>query len=163
SGQDRAGSDGRAAPGGLDDVRAPPDLARPPRLSRTRTVLQRVPVAAAVPDGEGSRRDPEARVKPVLAIGAIVWDDDRLLVVKRGAPPSEGLWTVPGGKLEFGEKLEAAVVREVREETGLVVECGGLAAVVERSGEDWHYVILDYLATLRGGTLRAGDDVTDAR
>jgi 8-oxo-dGTP diphosphatase len=102
-------------------------------------------------------------VKPVVAVGAIVWDDDRLLVVRRGTPPSEGLWTVPGGKLEFGERLEAAVVREVREETGLDVTCGALSAVVERSGEDWHYVILDYLATVHGGTLRPGDDVTDAR
>jgi 8-oxo-dGTP diphosphatase len=102
-------------------------------------------------------------VKPVVAVGAIVWDGDRVLVVRRGTPPSEGSWTVPGGKLELGERLEAAVVREVREETGLDVTCGALAAVVERSGEGWHYVILDYHATLRGGTLRPGDDVTDAR
>jgi len=102
--------------------------------------------------------------RPTVAIAAIVFDaDDRVLLVRRGRPPGEGLWTVPGGKLESGETLTAGVEREVREETGLDVTCGALVAVVERLGAGWHYVILDYLAELRGGTLRAADDVTDAR
>jgi ADP-ribose pyrophosphatase YjhB (NUDIX family) len=101
---------------------------------------------------------------PKVAVAAIVFDDaGRVLVVRRGRPPGEGLWTVPGGKLEMGERLADAVAREVREETGLEVVCGALVEVVERSGDGWHYVILDHAAELRGGTLRAGDDVTDAR
>jgi len=106
--------------------------------------------------------------RPTVAIAAIVFDDDdRVLLVRRGRPPGEGLWSVPGGKLEMGETLSAGVVREVREETGLDVECGPLVAVVERMGEGWHYVIHDHLAEVRGGALRAtpaaGDDVSDAR
>ena len=101
---------------------------------------------------------------PVVAVAAIVIDDDgRVLVVQRGRPPGEGLWTVPGGKLEAGERIADAVAREVREETGLDVEPGPLVAVVERMGPGWHYVIHDHLATLRGGTLAAADDVRDAR
>ena len=102
--------------------------------------------------------------RPVPAVGAIVLDDaGRVLVVRRGRPPGEGLWSLPGGKLEPGERLADAVVREVREETGLEVVCGRLVEVVERWGDGWHYVILDYLCEPRGGTLRAGDDVSDAR
>ena len=102
--------------------------------------------------------------RPVPAVGAIVFDDaGRVLLVKRGRPPGDGLWSVPGGKLEAGERLADAVVREVREETGLDVECGRLVEVVERMGDGWHYVILDYLCALRGGTLRAGGDAADAR
>jgi ADP-ribose pyrophosphatase YjhB (NUDIX family) len=106
--------------------------------------------------------------RPTVAVGAFVFDAaGRVLLVQRGRPPGAGLWTVPGGKLELGESLAAAVEREVREETGLVVRCGALVDVVERvidaGGARWHYVILDYLASLEGGTLAAADDVRDAR
>jgi len=102
--------------------------------------------------------------RPVVAVGAIVIDDaGRVLVVRRARPPGEGLWSVPGGKVEPGESLAAAVVREVGEETGLEVACGRLVEVIERMGDGWHYVILDYRCELRGGALRAGDDVSDAR
>ena len=99
----------------------------------------------------------------VVAVGAFVFDGSRVLVVERSKPPGEGLWTVPGGRLERGETLAQAVAREVREETGLVVEVGPLACVVERMGDDFHFVILDYLARGIGGTLAAASDVRDAK
>ena len=101
---------------------------------------------------------------PVVAVGAFVFDEaGRVLLVERGKPPGVGLWTVPGGRLEPGETLAQAVAREVREETGLVVEVGGLACVVERMGDDYHFVILDYLARTIGGTLAAASDARAAK
>jgi len=102
-------------------------------------------------------------VTPVCAVGAFVFDGDRVLVIQRAKPPGAGLWSVPGGKLEAGETLAQAVAREVREETGLVVEVGPLAAVVERMGADYHFIILDYLARVTGGTPAAASDVSAAR
>lgn len=90
-------------------------------------------------------------------------DGDRVLLIRRGRPPGEGLWSVPGGRLEPGETLAQAVAREVREETGLVVEVGPLACVVERMGDDYHFVILDYLARVIGGELAAATDAAAAR
>lgn len=83
----------------------------------------------------------------------------RVLLVERGNPPGVGLWSVPGGKLEPAETLAQAVSREVREETGLIVEVGPLACVVERMGDDFHFVILDYLAHVIGGTLGAAPEM----
>ncbi|MEO8846502.1 MAG: NUDIX hydrolase [Kofleriaceae bacterium] len=101
---------------------------------------------------------------PVCAVGAFIFDaQDRVLVIQRGTPPGEGLWSVPGGKLEARETLAQAVAREVREETGLVVEVGPLACVVEPIGDDYHFVILDYLARTIGGALAPASDVRDAR
>jgi 8-oxo-dGTP diphosphatase len=101
---------------------------------------------------------------PVVAVGAFVFDrEGRILLVERGRPPGVGLWTVPGGKLEMNETLAQAVAREVREETGLVVEVGALACVVERMTEGYHYVILDYLANVIGGALAPASDVRAAR
>lgn len=101
---------------------------------------------------------------PTVAVGAFIFDrDGRILLVERGAPPARGLWSVPGGKLEMNETLAQAVTREVREETGLIVEVGALACVVERMSEGYHYVILDYLARVIGGQLTPASDVADAR
>ena len=101
---------------------------------------------------------------PIVAIGAFVFDaQGRVLVVERAKPPGEGLWSIPGGRLERNETLAQAVAREVREETGLVVEVGPLACVVERMGDDFHFVILDYLARVIGGQLAAGSDARAAR
>jgi len=103
-------------------------------------------------------------VTPVVGVGAIVFDDaGRVLLIERGKPPSAGLWSVPGGKLELHETLAQAVAREVREETGLVVEVGTLACVLERMAEDYHFVILDYFARVTGGQLAAASDARAAR
>lgn len=96
----------------------------------------------------------------VNCVGAIIVDGDgRLLLIRRGHAPSEGLWSLPGGRVEPGESDAEALVREVREETGLVVRPGPLAGAVERGV----YAINDYHATVTGGSLAAGDDATDAR
>lgn len=101
---------------------------------------------------------------PIVAVGAIVFDaENRVLLVERGRAPAAGLWSVPGGRVEGAETLAQAVSREVREETGLLVEVGALACVVERIGDDHHFVILDYLARVIGGTLAPASDARDAR
>lgn len=105
-----------------------------------------------------------APVRPVVAVGAFVFDrDGRALLVERGQPPGVGLWTIPGGRLEPGETLVQGVAREVREETGLVVEVGTLACVIERMGDDYHFVILDYFARVIGGELCAATDACAAK
>jgi 8-oxo-dGTP diphosphatase len=89
--------------------------------------------------------------------------DGAILLIRRGQPPSQGRWSVPGGRVEWGERLTDALRREVEEETGLTVEVGDLAGLVERHYPDFHYVILDYYVTVTGGELRPGGDVTGAR
>src|SRR3954447_10480081 len=103
--------------------------------------------------------------KRVPCAGAVVVDaDGRLLVIRRGRPPAEGRWSIPGGRVEPGETVEAAVAREVREETGLEVAVGGLVGQVERPGRDGAvYVIHDHAATVVGGEPRAGDDAAEVR
>ncbi|WP_119727435.1 NUDIX hydrolase [Thermomonospora amylolytica] len=101
----------------------------------------------------------------VRCVGAIVLDEaGRLLVIRRGRPPGEGLWSIPGGRVEPGESDAEAVAREVREETGLVVRVGGYAGTIHRPGlHGTTYEVHDYLATVVGGTLRPGDDAAEAR
>jgi 8-oxo-dGTP diphosphatase len=100
---------------------------------------------------------------PQVGVGGIAVAEGSLLLVQRGTPPSEGLWSVPGGRLEWGEAMADAVRREVVEETGLDVVVGEVAGVVERIYEGFHYVIVDYFVQVVGGALRPGGDVRDAR
>jgi len=96
-------------------------------------------------------------------VGAIVVADDELLVIRRGHGPAAGEWSVPGGRVEAGETLAEAVVREVGEETGIEAVCGPLVGWVERISGDHHYVILDFAATaLERGEPVAGDDAAEA-
>jgi 8-oxo-dGTP diphosphatase len=101
----------------------------------------------------------------IPCVGAIVKDErGRLLLIKRGHEPGAGLWSLPGGRIEPGETDAEALVREMREETGLTVEAGPLLGSVRRPGLNGTVIdIRDYAATITGGTLRAGDDAADAR
>ena len=105
---------------------------------------------------------------PLIGVSAVVVDRGRVLLVRRGTEPMKGRWTLPGGLIELGEPLEAAVVREVSEETGLTVEPLELIELLDRihrQGERvrYHYVIADYLCRVAGGALRAASDADAAR
>ena len=108
-----------------------------------------------------SRQYPE---RPLLGVGALILDDSRVLLVERGKPPLVGYWSLPGGLVETGERLETALEREVFEETGLRVTADAIATVFERIMPDafgaceYHYVLIDFYCTIAGGELRAGDD-----
>ena len=104
---------------------------------------------------------------PLVGVGGVVISNGRVLLIRRGAPPLEGQWSIPGGLLETGETLTAGVRRELLEETALEVRVLDLIHVFERisleaSGKArHHYVVLDYLCERRAGEARAGSDVTD--
>jgi len=103
--------------------------------------------------------------RPVVGVGALIFKRDRILMAERGKEPLKGWWSIPGGALETGESLKEAVCREVREETGLIVEPRGVFEVFERIMRDgdgtaeYHFVLIDYICRVAGGTLQAGDDV----
>jgi 8-oxo-dGTP diphosphatase len=106
---------------------------------------------------------------PLVGVGAIIIEDGRVVLVKRGHAPLQGKWSIPGGVLEVGEALRTAAVREAREETGLTIEPGELLGVFERVVPDeqgrmrYHYVLIDFLCRRLGGELIAADDAEEAR
>lgn len=105
-----------------------------------------------------------AAARPELAVGAVAVDADRLLLVRRGHGPAAGEWSVPGGRVEWGETLAEAVVREVHEETGLDALCGPELGWVERISDEHHFVIVDFLVTiLDPDDPVAGDDAAEVR
>ncbi len=111
---------------------------------------------------EADRRYPK---RPLVGVGAIIFQDGRILMAQRGKQPLKGWWSLPGGALELGEELQQAVRREVREETGLEIRPVAVFEVFERIMRDaagapeYHYVLIDYLCEVTGGALRPGDDV----
>ncbi len=122
--------------------------------------------SAMIPDMSGSRLYPE---KPLVGVGVLIQDDDRYLLIKRAAEPDAGLWSVPGGMVELGERAAEAAKREVLEETGLDVEIVEVLGVVDKIVEGdggrikFHFVIVDYLANPVGGSLEAFSDALDAK
>jgi mutator protein MutT len=108
-----------------------------------------------------SRDYPE---RPIIGVAAVVIENDRVALVRRGRPPAYGEWSLPGGAVELGETLEKAVVREVGEEIGLEIEVLELVAILDRIFLDrdgqvqFHYVLLDFLCRKTGGKLLASSD-----
>jgi ADP-ribose pyrophosphatase YjhB (NUDIX family) len=107
--------------------------------------------------------------RPLVGVGAVIRKGQRVVVVRRKAPPLKGRWSIPGGLVDVGESLRQAVVREAREETGLTVSVGKLVEVFERilpgarGRTKYHFVLLDYLCRPLKGTLRAGSDASEVR
>ncbi len=108
-------------------------------------------------------------VSPQPAVGAVVFKDQAVLLVRRGKPPALGCWAIPGGSVELGETLQEAAEREIWEETGIVIRAGEPVFafdVIERDdhgGVRFHYVIIDLAAVYVSGDLRPGDDAMAAR
>lgn len=106
---------------------------------------------------------------PQIAVGAVVFRGNRVLLVKRNQPPGKGLWAIPGGRLELGETLKEAAEREVREETGVIIRAGNPAYtfdLIERDDQGrirFHYVIVDLLADYISGSPHPRSDACEAR
>ena len=104
---------------------------------------------------------------PLVGVGAIIIEDERVLLVKRAHPPLQAQWSIPGGVLEVGELVRDAAIREAREETGLIVEPGELLGVYDRilrnaeQRVQYHYVLVDFLCRRVGGELQAADDAAE--
>ena len=105
----------------------------------------------------------------MVGVGAIIINDNRVVLIKRAKPPLAGEWSIPGGMLELGETVREAAIREAKEETGLTVEPGELLGVFDRVLRDpesrvqYHYVLIDFLCRITGGELHAGGDAAAAQ
>jgi 8-oxo-dGTP diphosphatase len=108
--------------------------------------------------------------RPLVGVGAVIWSEsDEIVLIRRGQAPRRGEWSIPGGKLEWGESVREGLLREVREETGLSVQITGLIDVVDSISRDsegailHHYVLIDFAARYVAGELLAGTDAAEAR
>jgi 8-oxo-dGTP diphosphatase len=106
---------------------------------------------------------------PQVAVGAVIFKENKVLLVKRGQAPAKGKWAVPGGKINAGEIMAEALKREIREETNLEIEVGDVVLVFDVLEHDekgqllFHYVIIDFECSYVRGELRPGDDAVEAR
>ena len=106
---------------------------------------------------------------PLVGVGAVIVQEQRVLLIRRGQAPLLGEWSLPGGVLECGETLREAAAREAREETGLAVEIGEMLGVYERivrgdAGRTrYHYVLIDFLCRPAGGEARAASDAAEVQ
>jgi 8-oxo-dGTP diphosphatase len=107
--------------------------------------------------------------QPIVGIGVVIVQNCKIALIKRGNEPSKGKWTIPGGLVELGESVEAAVIREAKEETCLEVENPQLIDVVGNVDLDdqrkvkYHYVIIDYLVHVKSGNIQAASDAAELR
>jgi len=148
----------RRLAGGVPSGSASPT--RPPRSGANASACQ--PGALGSERNQDDRRYPK---RPLVGVGALIFRRGRILMAQRGKQPLKGAWSLPGGALEIGESLEAAVRREVREETSLEVKPVKVFEIFERiirdarGAAEYHYVLIDYICRVIGGDLCAGDDV----
>ena len=107
--------------------------------------------------------------QPCVAVGAVVFHDDRVLLIRRGQPPSQDLWAIPGGKVGLGETLQEAAEREILEETGVIIHARRPIFTFDLLEKDeegrirFHYVIVDLIADYVDGQICAGDDAKEVR
>ncbi len=107
--------------------------------------------------------------RPIVAVGAIVVKDGRVLIIRRGKAPSYGVWSVPGGAVNLGESLRDAARREIREECGVEIDLTDVTEAVDRITQDgegrvqYHYVVIDFLARWESGEVVSASDCLEAR